>query len=213
MDIKRIALISLGIIFTCYFTACRKITGCVSERNSNEYIVELPVSLYPAKDTFDIGDTLWIEQEFPDHLKDLKNGLTLDFSSFNYNGTLGISDLIDYQNYQIHQDVIQHTGQINGTGIGGGAIAFEYVHENGVFKHKMAIVMKKRGLFNISIYRVGTSDVDFTRCQVEYLDLRYITNNKAGNNFYMNKSSKDPFYLNMNKEKFDNLGCFNFYVR
>ena len=193
-------------------TSCRKITGCTTNQTADLYRVQIPVTLYPAKDTFKIGDTLWIEQHFADHLREEVNGLILDFTDFDFKAKAVTADLINYNDLSMKHNQFATVGSIKSTGIAGG-VYITYLHENGYYKHKMGIAMTQKGLFRISMRTMRYNDFDFTKCRVEELDLRYSINNKGDNNFHMMQDAKDPFALKANREDFDKFGSYCFYVK
>lgn len=193
--------------------SCKKISGCVTTTSYNEYLVEIPVKLYPAKDTFAMEDTLWLEQNFSDQVHDQRNNMALNFKNFDFLLQMSISDLINSLNPHSPHQVFAEIG-IAKEGGSLGAIYLEYAYENGYYKHKMGIVMKQRGLFSLNVRSLRLYDnIDLTRCPTENLDIRYSINNKAENNYYMMKNAKDSITINTTKEDFDRFGSYCFYVK
>jgi hypothetical protein len=56
---KTILFITLSLIL--FSASCKKNKKC-----SRDYYLEHPVSIYPVKDSYSIGDTIWIEMNFSD---------------------------------------------------------------------------------------------------------------------------------------------------
>ena len=194
-------------------TSCKKISGCVTTTGYNEYLVEIPVKLYPEKDTFVIGDTLWLEQNFSDQIHDLQNNMTLNFKNFDFLLQMGISDLINYNQLFNNYDVFAEIGTAKKGG-SLGAIYAEYDYKDGYYQNKMGIVLKEKGLFLLDIRSMRQYDnIDLTRCPTENLDIRYSVNDKAENNFHMMKDSKDTNTVKTTKEEFDKFGSYCFFVK
>src|SRR6188472_653891 len=109
MTIRTIANLAWSLIMSIcmvlfvsqIITGCIKLPDCVTYANGNEYLVELPIRLYPAKDTFDIGDTIWIEQNFHDQVHDQRNNMSLDFKNYSLGNWITTSDLLDFNNFPV----------------------------------------------------------------------------------------------------------------
>jgi len=205
-------ILMLIFVIATASTSCKKISGCVTTTGYNEYLVEIPVKLYPVKDTFAIGDTMWLEQNFSEQLYDQRNNMTLNFKDFDFALKMVISDLINYSNISepLHSKFVE-VGNIEITNTG--AVFVKYNYQNGIYTHRMGIIMTKKGLFYISTRSLNREKADFTKCQTENLDIRYSVNDKAENNFYMMKNSKDSIALKTTKEEFDKFGSYCFFVK
>jgi hypothetical protein len=55
-------LIILVIAFLSFLTSCNKEQGC----RGRDYTLEHPMTIYPVKESYNVGDTIWIEMNFPD---------------------------------------------------------------------------------------------------------------------------------------------------
>jgi hypothetical protein len=194
------------------FVACRKITGCATYADGNEYLIELPIKLYPAIDTFDIGDTLWIEQVFHDQVHDQRNNMSLDFKNYSFINRITTGDLMNPYHFSIKQDFTAEIGVIEPTGVA--SLRIGYVHEQDTFRFKARMVMTERGLYKIGFLPfVDQKNVDFTRCPNEYLDLRTDLNGKGDNNYHMMQYSTDSLTRQATKEVYVQIGSYCFYVR
>ena len=201
------------LMATCYLSSCKKLTGCITTTGYNEYYVELPVKLYPAKDTFKIGDTIFMEQSFKDELYDYHNHRTMKFDNFDFRNVMILSNLLDYKDYSIKHEYYTLKGQTELTSYNDYQIKYDY--NNGVYTHKVVFVLKKAGLFDISFlsFRGGGDKVDFTNCKTENLFISFSMNNKVDNNFYMRAESDYPPTAVTTKEEFDKFGGYCFYVK
>src|SRR5690606_28968668 len=126
----------LAIVSSLFsFFSCGKKKDCGGGLGANQINLhfELPVKIYPAKDTFKVGDTMWIEQEFNDQLVNLNNNQTYKFENFNFKASLSIHDLnvdgiYSYQNPLI----IVYVGTSKGES--GTSMDFEYKNNKYHFK-------------------------------------------------------------------------------
>lgn len=198
--------------FICGAAACKKITGCVTTGDSNEYLVKLPVRLYPAKDSFNVGDTLWVEQIFPDQVRDERNGLSLDFRPLPFRIRISPSNLLDSYDFSIKQQFAAETGTLERAGLGSLQIGYE--HSQDTFRFKGYLIMLHPGLFKLAFLPIHQPEkADFSKCAAEYLDLRTSVNGNAENNYHMLQYSTDTTLHHSSKEEFDKAGNYCFYVR
>jgi hypothetical protein len=67
MDMKLRTMVILGLLLLA--------AGC-KKRCSREYDFEFPVSVYPVREAYHVGDTLWVDMHFPDvfDVKIIENG-------------------------------------------------------------------------------------------------------------------------------------------
>lgn len=208
--LRNILIGSVVLIFIICSVSCRKMTGCVTERNYNEYHVEIPTVLYPAKDTFEVGDTIWIEQIFHDQLHDQRNGITLDFSDYSFGNWITTSDLLNLYNYPVKHSLTPVIGEL--ARAGQGSMQIGYLHERDTFKFKMHVIMRERGLFKFGFLPQNV-EANFSRCPTENLDLQFNLNGRGDNNYHMMQYSTDTLARQATKEVFDQIGSYCFYVR
>lgn len=206
----------LAIVSSLFsFISCGKKKDCSGGLGSNQINLrfELPVKIYPAKDTFKVGDTMWIEQEFNDQLVNLNNNQTYKFENFNFKASLSIHDLnvdgiYSYQNPLI----IVYVGTSKGES--GTSMDFEY--ENNKYHFKAAFIPNRKGLYMMNFgSAIGPkgADTKITECKNEYYEFFTITNGNTDNNYEMMKNAVDPFYKEMTKEKFYAGGGYCFYIK
>lgn len=207
-----------AVLYLLTNTGCKKITGC--ERNMRyDFEFELPVSIYPAKDTFSIGDTIWIEQSFSDNMLNLKYNRYKEFKDFNFHTTFTIKDLNTPLPAYSYPDpnIITYVGQTTGNNIGSvkyQAIYINYTYENNTYKYKAAFIVDKPGFYNINFFSyLDGDDLNLTRCQNEIFHLYYTTNDKGDNNYEMVQYAQDNSFAELTKEKYDKSGMYCFHVK
>lgn len=76
-----------------FLISCGKNKECNGISNQINLYFTLPVKTSPVKDTFNIGDTIWIEQEFSNSLKNSQNGKYYTLNNFDFNAGFSLIDL------------------------------------------------------------------------------------------------------------------------
>jgi len=206
MVTKKLLKISALLILSSFSLAssCEKDTTC-----EISYQFEEPINIYPAKDTFQLGDTFFIEVNTSTKMHNLSNNSYLDIKDH------GIITYIEM--YQIRQDdsnrIIdpQHPGY-NGAMNPNANDKFQYKNEigswslvgkiagkieydtlNGNFVHKTAVIVKDTGLFYFRffdaigyyVYNYGNNpNLIETEC-VQYWDYMKLTVNSGKTNFFL----------------------------
>lgn len=203
------------IIVFILTTSCQK-EKCTSGPLVSYYDFELPVKLTPVLDTFNIGDTILVEQKFSDQIRDLNSELVINLSSVELNTIrFAISDLLKPNDFTPKQNLFAVIGNINPTGLGG-EVLLEYKHEQNLFENKFGIQITQSGLYNMSFGPVSQYKfrINTTKCPTEEIsNLYYILNNRGDNNFHMMKDGNDTIAFNLTKEEFDKSGGYCFYVK
>jgi hypothetical protein len=89
VNMKMLAYFCLGIFF---LTGLSCFEHCSNNHNCyQDYIITVPISISPAKDTFQIGDTIWVESEIPSILFDSVSQQEVDLGDFIHKIYAGIS--------------------------------------------------------------------------------------------------------------------------
>jgi hypothetical protein len=63
------------------------VTSCTSckDKNCPDYLLyRLPAALYPQKDTFNIGDTLWVDMNFHEDIVDEIGSIKNTFNNYDF---------------------------------------------------------------------------------------------------------------------------------
>lgn len=195
------------IITSLTLSSCISNPNCISDSGSN-FEFDLPYTLSPVKDTFSVGDTMWIDHEFSNPIYNIEDGKSY---------TLG-SDF-KFKNYMALQDL--KTDPIMPTG--GFTLVYEdgsvdtkansfstpviYDYENNQFIWKRGLVWQKAGWFVFFISTDISSGGDLrrngesiTKCPTEYLLLHFIRTN-GGKNFYLLQEAAAEKYRNITEEQ------------
>jgi hypothetical protein len=204
------------------------LTSCISEKKCKDttgngvlgFTFEIPYSLTPAKDTFKVGDTLWIESTFSNQMYNQDNDKTYSVIDFNFKLFCNILDLktnpvLPLQSYKI----LNPDGSLdNSSANNGGDIIMNYVTSNGNYFWKRGIVLSQQGLFAYGL----STDLGFkklqsqsppqriTECDDEYIQLS-IKRMNGNSNHYLLQDAADPNVKQWSAEQFK--GSFAFYVK
>ncbi len=206
MVTKTIQILGLILLFGFLCSAsCEK-----PERQcTRHYRFEEAISIYPAKDTFQLGDTFFIEVNTPTNMHDLAenthielidHGITTFIHMFQilpqdsnrhfYPGHPGYEGAMD-PNANGKFDYSNEKGKWNVIGKFGVAMEYDTINSN--FVHKTAIIVKDTGLFYFHIFdalyfyvytesrRPNLTDTECT----QYWDKMKLTVNDGNTNIYL----------------------------
>jgi hypothetical protein len=155
---KTVAISILSLVLLS--ASCKKNKKC-----SRDYQLEHPVSVYPIKESYTIGDTIWFEMNFPD----VFNSLVTDM----YNGAKEHYESIQLKDFDFHRNflrifklqdnTIPAFGQedawnaftsihILGNVVFEGQEGLEYklLYSNGIYHMKIGVICNESGNFLFS---------------------------------------------------------------
>jgi hypothetical protein len=190
-----------------------------------EYKFTIPFRLYPEKDTFRIGDTLWLESEIPPLLYDSISQQEYSLGSFKH---------IVYARFGRKDDSTQlSTGSSNfdyasligacQRGIQGPSTEFRFNYRlNADLSNslKFYFIPKVKGLYAFSMYTLTYDDYStddgrndrgiISKPCLEILSMRFRTNNAdKNNNFALLEGNT---YITQNESIFLSSGAYAFWV-
>ena len=141
------------------------LTGCepLKKKCSRGYDLEHPISVYPIKESYQIGDTIWFEMNFSDVFNAL---VTNNYSGEKFNETIQLKDFDFHRNFlrvlKLEDTSLNITGQpgnqwqnafdpiyITGEFIQELSDGPEYklTYINGFYKLKHGLILKATGVF------------------------------------------------------------------
>lgn len=203
-------------------------------RPKEEYIemkFEIPLTVTPIKDTINIGDTLTLETNFPDSVKEVKSGRYYKLQNFDFKTTISFLKLTSTSLFLAEQPgntsdyaIVPLEGTIKNISESFADLAFKY--SNGIYSAKVLLIPKAKGAFNIFIfskYAGKNSYLDSLKLpvsssgnkQIPFLtDVHYVINNGNTNYELLKQHSKlgsvvNPTPENTRQEK---LSAFTFVV-
>lgn len=181
------------------------------------YDFEIPFSLSPEIDTFNLGDTIWIESNFDILLPDRSTGKKINIDNFDFKIKTGFSriDTLGYDSSIDNFEVINFKGRYDVKNLGANLsiIKVEYQNEIQFRSLKVGIVLKKKGIFQTSFTNISTDleeniNLTETNC-TQKIRLSYKMNDGEDNNYYL-----EQYDLNKipSLEDFRRTGAYNFVI-
>jgi len=135
----------LLIVFFLFSTSCKKKKKC-----SRGYDLEHPVSVYPVKPSYSIGDTIWFEMNFSDYFDAV---VTNNFIGQQSNQTIQLKDFDFHRNYLFFQKLIDTAQNLNGQS-SNTWIDFTPIYEIGTIVHEHKSGPEYRLDYSIGQYRM-----------------------------------------------------------
>ena len=203
------------IIFSC--NSCDPLG--VKNKCERDYSFSIPVTLSPALDTFQVGDTIHINLDFSSKMEDLNSGNIFDMSDFPHDLEIAmawlsfnpiISAEIDFQ-------FIERIGKITKIPITSGlAINLGPELFDNTFLMAFDIVLDSIGLTGFSFNNreplTGYPSSIEPDCKASSIEFLFSTNNQEDNNFEFLQYAEDPLKKNLTKDFFDSDGAYMFFV-
>lgn len=136
-------------------TAILLISGCIKEEcqiYGGTYEFEIPATLFPAKDTFNIGDTITFTSEFSDEVYERKTDRYYKLRDFKFFPQMGIKEISDsitdesvLQDFQVLVETLGFSQYIYNDG----AIVYlgEYDYSENMYSLSYKFIPTKGGLY------------------------------------------------------------------
>jgi hypothetical protein len=215
------------------------IIGCGDENKcSTSYILKHPVSVQPIKESYEIGDTIWLEMNFSNNIEATS---TNNWTGESWNDTIILKDFDFHRNYlrilKLTDISLPAFSQTNAWGSFShlfitGTIIFEHpfgpeyklVYNNNFYTMKIGIVCKESGQFIYAPYFRNyynatdpASNIYITgQCDEEYLiDIRFPVNRQPDGFFQTNYDLFEKFMNPSLESDLDRIKneCFTFVVK
>jgi hypothetical protein len=132
--------------------------------DTEQYInLEIPLAIRPQQDTFQLGDTLWLEADFPDSLQDFYSREWIYIGpGFEFFTDIILMKLNNPDGYRDQQEgngasytIINYIGEVQTLFSTFGSVRFDY--SNGRYRLKTALVPSDIGVNSISfLYYAGS---------------------------------------------------------
>ena len=204
-------LLLIGVIFlfqgNCF--------SCKNDDCPTGLTFRTPYSVSPMLDTFSVGDTLWVEMNFPAELTDESNTLTAQFDNYDFNFELACeqinidpksgytTEIVDLQPF-LGDGAPNIYGSFSVYGI-------TPISENGYYKFKSILTLKKSGLILLTINPFNNEydpySVPNTECKTQIWGK--LTNSNQNNYFMLKYAS----LVYSNKSEEEMTGCYIFFVK
>jgi len=168
-------------------TACEP-----KETPSPNLIFDIPVTISPQREVYKVGDTIWIDIDFPKILTDTSGIYSFSFDDFNFSARLRFLKLTD-KNVGHHLQpggfnfiqVDNKIGQIDVTGDAGADLIYSY--NNDRFTIKSAMILKSPGVYSMvyitsnSVYNPEYQRTWKVNDQIINIENLFYQVNKGGN--------------------------------
>jgi hypothetical protein len=214
-----IPLLLLSILFSsCVKKKCRIDGGF--------YNFEIPVTLSPAKDTFNIGDTITIISTFTDEVYERKTDRTYILDNFKFFPETSVQkiDTIGKIDDFSQFDVIvsqNYNYKFFNYSDGSTTLVGKYNYKNNTYELEYKIITKKKGLYlfkHASTLFPSGENQDFDgKCSRLRSEGFVNINNGSDNNIHMLSDSPDPHFndwiLQKPQQRFHDGGGYAFYVK
>ncbi|MAN04799.1 MAG: hypothetical protein CMI35_17095 [Owenweeksia sp.] len=225
-----IKVLMFSLIASVAACSCEKGWGCDVEGG---YQFEIPATLSPALDTFHIGDTISIENDFSDQVYDRQTQQTYSLENFEfYPGTaiIRIDTLSKWGkaslNYALDdfQLIIpeQYNYEIFTFGDGSKIATGEFLYANSRYSLQLKLIPQESGLFIISHgIGLGSQNSDDRqefegKCKDVSISGIAKLNGGSDNNISFLNNSPDPHWndwvLQKPNERYHHSGAYTFYV-
>lgn len=213
--------ITLFILITTIYSCTNK--ECQIAGGNYEFII--PVTLTPAKDTFNIGDTITIRSQFSNMVYEriTEKNYFLDNIRFYPNSSViridTINQIDDFSEFNVIIDSSFELFFFNYSD-GGRNLTGEYNYEDDEYLLEYKIIPREKGLFLFNqaslVESLGESQ-DFTdKCRNVDLNVAMALNDNSNNNvdFLLNSPSEAYIRIwNKKDSKFFDAGGYCFYVK
>jgi hypothetical protein len=209
MKFHKICIVAISILL---------VSGCFLSTDDcfKEYDLAIEVTLSPALDTFDVGDTIWISSRIPTELTNSITGEAVDVTDVNFpvDFTIDQVDTMDFAPSEKDFSYIQRTGELFFQELSAftsirlfykDSIDGQYIHF-GIVPLEPAIY-----LLAFSVSNPDLNEIVFSDCS-EKKRLRFTTNDNIDNNYYYIEQSNNP-WVSVSEEGYYSWGRYAFLVR
>lgn len=132
--------------------SCDKI--CSSDEFGDDLELIIPVTTFPSRDIFHVGDTLWVEANIDKEVEVVGHSNTIYLDSFNFFSTLAISEISDTIEYSFGMSsIIVEKGRLDTLPLHG-VVAYPIFYEETASNYlfRSGIILESPGIYYIGIY-------------------------------------------------------------
>jgi hypothetical protein len=198
-------------------------SGCIScldpdgEDCIKKYNFTIPISIYPVRDTFHVGDTIWVESLVQNNLVNNLTGEEVNISNLDLKFDLYISEYTDTSD-RPSRDIFKIENQIGGFQPYGSFFSrINFAIDNNHRNFKAGLVPTEKGvdagtfclIFDYVVHDYEQSDILNKNC-LDLISFNYLTNQGRDSNSY--KLLPSTFSQANTQADFNRGGCFAFRV-
>lgn len=203
-----------------FFILLSTISSCLSKKKCKiSYRFQVPFSLTPQLDTFQIGDTIWVSCDFPKEVLDLNSSEYYDLENFNLRSELLLSNIgvEPFQDANLEFSIFEEKGNLElNQFVGTTTFSINYLLEENRFKARFGIIPQSDGFFYFGMLSPFGKDVAnygiTPECDESIEHIDYFLNEGQDNNYEFIQLSADASIRTTTKEIFDMYGHYCFYV-
>lgn len=180
-------------------------------------LYRIPYSLYPMKDTFSVGDTLWLEMDFGTEMTDEIGGIKNSFVDYDFRleSTCERIDidppLAHTTNYLSINTLIGSDSSINLSASSVSYYEITPVYSSDKYTFKCAFIIQEKGLFLFGTSPYNSEENPFQiigACDNLSVDIGCVLENELENNFQMLQFASNPAYHKLKPENLRSNFCF-----
>jgi hypothetical protein len=195
-------------------------SGCKEPGCPSTLIYEIATQVFPMKDSLSIGDTLWVECVFDDHLIDQSQGIENNFIDYDFQSIWfikGIDTVPTRINVMEDFKTISENGGVKPFFRSDSIEAFfiiNFDYTNKKYHFKSGLIAKKKGQYLMFIGALEDILAPLKaqdNCTKSNLDLVFNVNQHEGNHFEMIANCPDEFikrYYTLEQFNLEGGYCF-----
>lgn len=185
-------LISIFIYMLFIQADCKKMTGCAE----TVYNFEIGVTGYPDKDSIYVGDTLWLEINTPDTLRDIATNELINYGGVeNLGALIAFSKLINevYNGKALLKfTLLLKKGQKLMNNVDPESFnEYRFNDENGFYQFKLGVIPSDTGTFRISFSNAANVYRRSDKCTKASFEINFIQTDQ--HYYYFPGYQGDPF--------------------
>jgi hypothetical protein len=184
------------IIFLLSLIALMQSSTCHKQACETTYDFEIPFSI-TERDSFRIGDTIWLSSEIRDNLVDKTTNQSIDVSNFDFQIRCGMyrMDTVQFDEAEKYFEFVNQVGKMEITVASTIDTKVIYQKETNSRVVKVGMIPKKIGIFKINFANL-TDDITNVKLTqgdcLETLNMIYTMNEGRDFNYYLLKKSLIP---------------------
>jgi hypothetical protein len=202
-------------IFLLSLFALMQSSTCHKQACETTYDFEIPFSI-TEKDSFRIGDTIWLSSQISDNLVDKTTNQSIDVSKFDFQIRCGMyrMDTTQFDEGEKYFEFVNKIGKMEMTFASRIDTKAIYQKETNSRGLKVGMIPKKVGLFKISFYNL-TADITGIKLTqgdcLETLNMIYTMNEGREFNYYLLEKSLRPYPI-LTEEAYKKEGNYVFKI-
>ena len=193
------------LLFCCGLSSCDLVEKRERKKCEGEAVLlfdfDMPYTVTPAKDTFTVGDTIWVESTINSQMLNKRNGKTYTVNDFNFKISGVLLDLKSNPCLPtVAYDMVDATGQLYSADRSDNYFYMRYTFSGAAYYWKAGFVLKQKGLFaflpdtNIddSNLKQQSPPQQITSCNYESVNLNILRQGIAPNTYLLLQAA-DPY--------------------